>query len=184
MHPRSALIPLAFVMVLDFCFTLVGQPDVYWRGSYHQCVEMSPHGKALLQAGPWYFIVAYAGWFVLVCLLASKMRNGIGTAFVMGILMGHAWGSSSWLPALISALLDVKLGDVATWYLYVGYFGLIALLCGAFFAGDLAQARKKAAMIQLMTDYYFCLALMLEAASRMKAQDPTPKPSLSVEPAS
>ncbi len=129
---KWVFVPLISVMGLDFCFTLVGQPNCYWEGLHNSCVETSPIGRAFLKAGPEYFISAYVVYVVIVCLMVGRLRDFIDTAFVMGLIMGHAWGSSTWLPNMFYTLFRFDLGPEDLWYLHVGYFMFISILCGIF----------------------------------------------------
>lgn len=129
---RSTVVPMLLVMGLDFWFTLAAQSDSYWQGMYTHCVEMSPPAKALLQAGPGYFAVAYLFYVSAVLLFIMKLSKSL-TVIVMGVLLGHAWGSASWLPCLFSKWVGITLSEAETWYVSVGYFGFIALVCGICF---------------------------------------------------
>lgn len=111
---KWALVPLVLLLSLDFWFTLAGQPYSYWQGSYHHCNEGSPPGRMLLKAGPGYFITAYILWVVAACTLVGRMPKYLDTAFVWGVVMGHAWGSSSWLPSMISITMGITLDEGAT----------------------------------------------------------------------
>ena len=133
MRPRSALIPVMILMVLDFCFTLEGQPAIYWQGDYQCCIEICPFAKFFLKMGPWHFIIAYAFWFAMVCVVVRGCQNRFGIFVVMLIYSGHLWGSTHWLPAFTSALLGVSLSDSFVWFVSVIYFCFISLTCGVCF---------------------------------------------------
>jgi len=139
MHTKWALVPLAVVMVLDFGFTLVGQPDCYWDGSYEECVEMSPVGRVLLRSGPVWFGIAYFFYAIAVCFFVGKLKKPLDIAFIMGLLLGHAWGSSSWLPKMFYSLFGVWLNDDGIWWLHIVYIACIACICGVFFRSEIKK---------------------------------------------
>ena len=125
---KSAIVPLALIMGLDFWFTLIGQPEYYWQGNYNMCMEMSPVGKALLRTGPAYFIVAYILYATCVCLLVGRLHKFLDTAIIMWVLLGHVWGSTTWLPLLLRRSLEVELSEESMWCFHMGYLGIIAMV--------------------------------------------------------
>lgn len=138
---KWALVPLLLVIGMDFWLTLAGQSEVYWQGMYHYCNEASFIGKTLLKAGPGYFITACIFWVFAVCLIIGRMRESLDGAFCMGVLLGHAWGSSTWLHWFVGMSFGLELDDEDMWYIHVAYIVFISLICGIFFRSEAKKAK-------------------------------------------
>lgn len=137
--------PLILVMALDFWFTLAGQPKSYWQGMHSHCMEINPIAKMLLQTGPSYFVTAYIFYVFAICFLVSSLRKPMDTTIIIIVLLGHSWGSASWMPCLLRTSFGSELNDAGTWYLHIGYFGIIALACSICFRNqtNLSKEVKK-----------------------------------------
>ena len=99
-------LPLILVISLDVTFTLLGQPEAYWRGTWTHVNEGSPLGVWGLGMGPKIFMALMAGW-ILLALIASKALPGMLGQLVYGATaLGHAWGSASWVPRLSRRALE------------------------------------------------------------------------------
>lgn len=112
----SFIIPAIF----DLIFTLLGQPQVYWR-NYGAVAEGSPGGLFLLSIHPLAFIGVFAVYLLLVSLVLKKWKNSYTYILGIALFAGHAWGSSSWIPLLFHS---------SSWYCMIGYFIFVSIPLG------------------------------------------------------
>ena len=119
-------IPVILVMILDLTFTLVGQPDHYWE-NYSLLNESSPLGASLLSLHPGYFIVFFVFYFLFVLFLIVNLKRPLNIIVALSFFLGHAWGSSSWIPILAYRYTSIY---IDSWYLMIGYFIIIAVASG------------------------------------------------------
>ena len=99
-------LPLILVISLDVAFTLLGQPEAYWRGTWTHVNEGSPLGVWGLGMGPKIFMALMAGW-ILLALIASKALPGMLGQLVYGATaLGHAWGTATWVSHLYPRALE------------------------------------------------------------------------------
>lgn len=115
---------LTTVMFLDLLFTLWFQPDHYWI-DHTGCEERNPIGNAILSAHPNWFIVLFCFWLSLILFLVTKLPKPYNFIVTALALLGHAWGSSSWLHRLWSNYIYVEIND---WYLRTVYCGVITAI--------------------------------------------------------
>ncbi len=120
------LSPVILVMVLDFAFTLVGQPKYYW-GNYLFFNEGSPLGKILLSWHPAYFILFFILYLFFVLFLIINLKRPLNIMVAIGFFLGHVWGSASWVPLLFPRFFQVQ---IESWYLTIGYFIIISAISG------------------------------------------------------
>lgn len=120
------LIPVIVVMVLDLIFTMVGQSNYYWQ-NYSLFNEASPLGALLLSLHPGYFILFFIFYLLFVLFLLVNLKRPLNIIAAVGFFLGHAWGSSSWIPILA---YRYDLINVNNWYLTIGYFIIIAIISG------------------------------------------------------
>lgn len=124
--------PLAFVMILDCSFTLVGQPYHYWE-NHSLCREGSPIGQFLLSLGPEYFTISFAFYLFAVLFLITRLSETLRFLLVISVFLGHAAGGASWLPRLYSNLFLPEIND---WYLHIGYFITVSIIAGLCFGNN------------------------------------------------
>jgi len=124
--PRKFIYPVALVMVLDFLFTMIGQPSSYWA-NFSNVNEGSPLGFTLLNINPFLFLLFCAIYLLAMIILIRKLPLIIGAVLGLSLFLGHAWGSSSWVYPLFRKM-GFAGGGFSRWYLAVGYFILISLI--------------------------------------------------------
>ena len=120
------LAPLALVMLLDMVFTLVGQPDYYWQ-NYQLFNEGSPLGQSLM-LNPAYFLLFFAFYIPFVLFLTVNLRRPFNIIVYLVFFLGHAWGSSSWVPSMFYKATGIY--PTENWYLIIGYFATVAVISG------------------------------------------------------
>lgn len=92
-------LPLLLVVSLDGAFTLMGQPPAYRGGTdYTKTNEGSQIGCRVLEKGPRVFAAGIAGLACLYLVLAKVLPGMLGQLAYGAAGLGHAWGSSSWVP--------------------------------------------------------------------------------------
>ena len=120
---KFALISLLMtVMILDWLFTIIFQPECYWE-DHSNPSELNPVGIMVLRAHPIWFIVLFFFYFLLILALATRLRRPFNMVVIVTALGGHAWGSSSWLHHIYSGHLEVD-----HWCVSLGYYTVIALI--------------------------------------------------------
>ncbi|MDD5145321.1 MAG: hypothetical protein PHF44_00510 [Candidatus Pacebacteria bacterium] len=125
------LSPVILVMLFDLVFTLVGQPKMYWKFSYEFFNEGSPLGEILLGHHPVIFILFFAAYMFFVLFLTTNLKRPFNIIFAMGFFLGHAWGSSSWVPGIAGKLFQIKNpAYINDWYFIIGYFIFISIISG------------------------------------------------------
>ncbi len=84
------------VIFFDIAITLIGQPVCYWTdpSTVH---ESNQWFQTIMARGPWVSVsvdfVYLSGCFSLVSFLPGK----VGVALMLGLLLGHFFGGSTWL---------------------------------------------------------------------------------------
>lgn len=121
------LFPLILVMLLDLIFTLVGQPEIYWK-SYIFVKEGSPLGHSLLSIHPGYFILFFILYLLFVLFLIANLKPPFNIMIAIGFFLGHSWGSASWVQRIF--LFLPNLGLYSGWYYTIGYFIFLAVITG------------------------------------------------------
>ena len=119
--------PLILVMILDLIFTLAGQSKYYWQ-NYTLFNEGSPLGPVLLSFHPGYFVLFFVFYLLFVLFLTTNLMKPLNIMAAVAFFLGHAWGSSSWVPTLFYKLTGVETTD--GWCLTIGYFIIIAIISG------------------------------------------------------
>jgi hypothetical protein len=142
--------PLFFVFALpavaDLLLTLAGQAPAYWQ-DHRQANEMSP-AYWLLAANPLWFVLLGAGYLVGLYWLVGRLRPPLNLMVACGFLVGHTWGSSTWLEPALTRIVaegpDPHLTNVLIWSGMIAYFVLVGIAAG----GALAQYRAGALPIK------------------------------------
>ncbi len=124
--PKKFIYPVALVMVLDFLFTMIGQPSSYWA-NFSNVNEGSPLGFNLLRINPLFFLIFCAIYLLAMIILIRKLPLFIGATLALSLFLGHVWGSSSWVYTLFRKM-GFAGGGFSRWYLVVGYFILISII--------------------------------------------------------
>jgi hypothetical protein len=123
------LIPLILVMIIDFVFTVVGQPETYWQ-NHNYFNEGSPLGQ-ILMLNPAHFIIFFVFYILFVIVLAGILPRPVNITVALGFYLGHIWGSSTWLGTIFYKITgDEYILIYGSWYLTVGYFAAIAIISG------------------------------------------------------
>lgn len=114
--------PVALCM-LDQGITLVGQSSAYWAGDYSVASEGNPWFQWLLQQHPLAFEAGIFTWVAIFCGLIMVLPRRVAMTISVAIVLGHAWGASTWIYwkiphgywlVLILYLLSA-IAIVATW---------------------------------------------------------------------
>ncbi|MCJ7804356.1 hypothetical protein MUP35_01290 [Patescibacteria group bacterium] len=124
--PKKFIYPVALVMILDFLFTVIGQPSNYWT-NFGNVDEGSPLGFNLLRIKPLFFLIFCAIYLLVMMILIRKSPLFIGATLGLSLFLGHVWGSSTWVYTLFHKM-GFNLRGFSNWYLTVGYFILISLI--------------------------------------------------------
>ncbi len=128
-------LPLLLVVFLDGAFTLLGQPTAYWHGNPSGVIEGSQVGTYFLKMGPKGFALGMAALAGAYVLLSAALPRFLGYAVYGAAALGHAWGSSFWVPGLLQRgllYLGTPLETLVRsrhrfdYYSTLGYFVLLA----------------------------------------------------------
>lgn len=84
------------VILFDIAITLIGQPASYWTNPL-TAHEGNQWFHPIMARGPWVSVavdfVYLSGCFLLVSLLPRR----IGITLMLGLLLGHFFGGSTWI---------------------------------------------------------------------------------------
>jgi hypothetical protein len=83
--------------LLDQTVTLIGQSSQYWGGDYAVGKEGNPLYLRLLQQHPLAFEAGILAWILLFCAVICFAPRRAALAISVAIVLGHAWGASSWI---------------------------------------------------------------------------------------
>ena len=117
-------IPPFLMCTLDQGLTLWGQSSIYWAGHYEQAWEGNDLFNWLLRHHPLAFSEAgIVAWVAVFCTAIVLMPRRAAMAVSIAIVLGHAWGASTWLiervPGgywlAIALFLATGIIIVATW---------------------------------------------------------------------
>ena len=124
--PKQFVYPVILVMLLDFSFTMIGQPPSYWT-NFNNLNEGSPIGVNLLSINPLYFLIFCAIYLSIMILLIRKLPLIPGAILALSLFLGHSYGSSSWVDLLLHKA-GFDLGNFSQWYSTIGYFVLLSII--------------------------------------------------------
>jgi hypothetical protein len=124
--PKQFIYPVILVMVIDFIFTLIGQPASYWTNS-SSVNEGSPLGVGLLTINPIYFLIFCIIYLLIIIFLIRKLPLFFGGILALSLFLGHSYGSGSWVYTLLHRL-GFDLGNFSQWYFTIGYFIVISII--------------------------------------------------------
>jgi len=125
---KFLFIPTALVMILDYTFTLVGQPASYWQQDFSAPNESSPFGFWLLSLHPLAFFGAGLLYTLAVYAIFTKIKPPFNFIINFGFLLGHFYGSAIWIPRLNREFLNLP--PESSWWLMVLYSIIVATLVG------------------------------------------------------
>jgi hypothetical protein len=77
--------------------TLTGQSAEYWAGDYSAPREGSPQGYWLLALHPLAYVAGAVGYMAVFTLFIVLLPRLMAQMLAVGLVMGHAWGTASWL---------------------------------------------------------------------------------------
>jgi len=117
--------PIIFVLILDCCFTLIGQPGDYWQ-NFNAISESSPIGFFLLKINPILFIDAFIVYMVVIYVILRKIPQSAAIIVGLSLFLGHVWGSASWLPVIYHQYKFPRF-EFYQWWLTISYFVIIAI---------------------------------------------------------
>lgn len=116
----SLIFSLLIPALVDMIVTLVGQPRDYWN-DFTKFFEGSPGGSALLAMHPLAFVGIFIIYLAIVAIIFRRWNNAITYIAGIALFVGHAWGSSSWIPLFLGAY---------NWYAMIAYFIFISIPLG------------------------------------------------------
>lgn len=90
-------LPPALLCLIDHAVTLWGQPESYWRESFREPREGSPHGYLLLQAHPAMFCAAGVLWILAYSAIILVLPRRWSLVAMQAMVLGHAWGAGTWI---------------------------------------------------------------------------------------
>jgi len=118
-----------FPMAIDGVLTLIGQDPSYWSGG--KTNEASP-AYFILQISPWLFVLGSAAWITFWYWAVRKLKEPLNLIMTLLFVIGHSFGSSSWIVNITFERGFFKYGDQASnmiaWGLIILYFVLIAIV--------------------------------------------------------
>ncbi len=128
---RIIIILMLIVMILDFGFTLLGQPDKYWGGDYQFTNERFPVANFLLSVHPAAFIGFFILWIALAICAVRILRPPWVFIFGIAVILAHFWGSILWIPRLCASFRpDWLTGGEWSFYSPMIYIILLATTFG------------------------------------------------------
>lgn len=149
-----------FPALVDATLTLIGQEKEYWQ--YRIVNEASP-AYYFLFISPWLFIFGSIIWFIVLSLLFKKLKEPLNIFLMFLFLIGHSWGSSSWLRKILRENniynLDSQLSIMFGWFLIILYFILISLFATYCLKIYLSKNMKKLIFDQKKTEKIAWFAL-------------------------
>jgi hypothetical protein len=100
----------AVICLTDLTVTLAGQTAAYWQGYYADVIEENPIGWVFLQLHPSVFAGAVLVW--MACFTAFiRWAPRLWAAYAaLGVIIGHTFGTCSWLPRLFGWGVGIALG--------------------------------------------------------------------------
>lgn len=116
----SLIFSFCLPALVDMIVTLAGQPRAYWS-DFTKVSEGSPGGIALLTIHPLAFIGVFIIYLAIVTVIFRRWSNALTYIAGIAFFVGHAWGSSSWIPLFLGAY---------NWYAMIAYFILISIPLG------------------------------------------------------
>ena len=87
---------MALTTTVDGAFTLIGQPEIYWRETL-TVHEANPLAKFFLETGWWAYATYIVVLIALPWLLSVRVSRGTGWVMVLGMTLGGLFGGSNWL---------------------------------------------------------------------------------------
>ena len=118
-----------FPALIDGIVTFLGQGKEYW--SVTRTVNEASPAFYFLKSSPLLFIFGSIIWFVSWYLFFDKFKHEqIKLWLALIFLVGHSWGSGSWMVKFFKDwgvwTVDNVLLTNLMWAVLVGYFGIIA----------------------------------------------------------
>lgn len=116
-----------FPALVDGVLTLLGQDSGYWTNKIVN--EASPAYYALV-ISPWLFGIGSILWFVFWYWVFKRLREPLNLFLMFLFIVGHSWGSSSWIWKIMKVNNIYTPGNqisvVLAWSIVVLYFAVIA----------------------------------------------------------
>jgi hypothetical protein len=95
-------LPFLLTFVLDWCFTLYGQPSEYWAGNYACTNEASPFFRDLFMIHPLAAITGQLVWVGLIIGLLVLLPEILAVILFIFVVFGHIGGAYSWISPAIT----------------------------------------------------------------------------------
>lgn len=129
---------------IDGIFTLLGQSPAYWS-NYKLVNEGSP-AWIILATHPALFVLGSAVWFIGWYFIYRKLKEPFNLMITIAFVVGHAWGSSSWITRSLTSAGLYSTANRLGWYILVAYFIILGVICGYFinyyFKNQVLRERK------------------------------------------
>ena len=113
---------------IDGIVTLLGQDAIYWS-NYKLVNEGSP-AWIILSTHPSLFILGAIIWFVGWYFIYKKLKEPLNMMITIVFVVGHTWGSSSWIARFLANAGLYNNSNRIGWYVLVVYFVLVGIICG------------------------------------------------------
>ena len=121
-------VPPLVLCAIDQTITLAGQSSSYWSGNYADANEVNPLFNWLLQQHPLAFEAGILAWILLFGAVIMVLPRRAAMAASIAIVLGHTWGTATWLCLKIHHGYWIALGlflasaivIVLTWEKYCG----------------------------------------------------------------
>ena len=116
-----------FPAIANGVLTLAGQDPSYWKGG---AVNEASPVYYVLQISPWLFVLGSALWLAFWYWAIRKLKEPLNLIMTLLFIIGHAFGSISWIVKIISEKEFFRYGnqttDMIAWCIIIIYFVLIA----------------------------------------------------------
>ncbi len=124
------IIFVVITVILDIIFTLLGQSPKYWE-NYQLAVDGNPLALFFLLIHPLLFLFFSLIWVSIVTCLIKVLRFPWFIFLGIAVILGHLWGSVTWVPSVLTFLKNPWLEAHWGWYISIIYIILLSVLFGA-----------------------------------------------------
>ncbi len=129
--------PLFFAFFLpaltDGVVTLLGQGSQYWN--VNRTINEASPAYYFLLVSPWLFLFGSIIWFIFWYCLIRCLKEPYNLFLMFLFLVGHSWGSSSWIMKLLKDnnfyTLNNQPSIIFSWSLIIFYFALISIIAAS-----------------------------------------------------
>lgn len=114
--------------VTDTILTILGQDPAYWTN--HRIINEASPVYFFLLISPFVYIIGSLIWYIFWYWALKHLKEPFNLAVTLLFLIGHSWGSSSWIHKF---LLDKRIYNLFSqnsimfgWSLIILYFVVIS----------------------------------------------------------